>query len=280
MSVMQNSNIDLITDKIMDFIVQEGPGILGALLVLVVGWKIVSFLVYWLDKLFQKTDFDDALESFVVSVVSIGLRIILLVSVAGMLGFETTTLITMLGAMAFAVGMALQGSLSNFAGGVLILIFKPFKVGDFIEAQGYTGTVKTLQIFQTILHTIDNKEVIIPNGDISNGAIINYSATGKRRIDMVFGIDYGDDLKKAKGILQKIIKEDMRVLKENNRKNNIVLGNLGDNSVEIYCQVWVNSIDYLGFKYDMNEKVKEEFDKNNINFPYPQQDIHLIKDGL
>ncbi len=280
MSVIQNSNIDLITDKIIDFIVQEGPGILGALLVLVIGWKIINFFVYWLDKLFQRTDFDDALESFVVSVVSIGLRIILLVSVAGMLGFETTTLITMLGAMAFAVGMALQGSLSNFAGGVLILIFKPFKVGDFIEVQGYTGTVKTLQIFQTILHTIDNKEVIIPNGDISNGAIINYSATGKRRIDMVFGIGYGDDLKKAKGILQKIIKEDRRVLKENNRKNNIVLGNLGDNSVEIYCQVWVNSIDYLGFKYDMNEKVKEEFDKNNINFPYPQQDIHLIKDGL
>lgn len=275
MSNMQNLNF--IFDKVVNFISQNGPSIFGALLVFVIGWKIIGIIVHWLDKIFQKTDFDDALESFVVSLVSIGLRIILLVSVAGMLGFETTTLITILGAMAFAIGMALQGSLSNFAGGVLILIFKPFKVGDFIEAQGYTGTVKTLQIFQTILHTIDNKEIIIPNGDISNGAIINYSATGKRRVDMIFGIDYDDDLKKAKEIIEKIIKEDKRVLKENNRKNNVVLGNLGESSVEIYCQIWVKSSDYLGIKYDMNEKVKKEFDKNGITFPFPQQDVHLIK---
>ncbi len=273
---MKYFNIDTITDKLIDFAKQSGPSILGALLILIVGWKIIGNIVVWLDKLFQKTDFDKALEDFIVNLVSIGLRIILLVSVAGMLGFETTTLVTMLGAMAFAIGMALQGSLSNFAGGILILIFKPFKVGDFIEAQEYTGTVKTLQIFQTILHTVDNKEIIIPNGDISNGAIINYSATGKRRLDMTFGIDYSDDLKKAKEIIEKVIKNNDKILK-NYKQNNVVLGNLGDSAVEIYCQIWVKSKDYLSVKYDMNEKIKEEFDKNNINFPFPQQTVHLHK---
>ena len=276
MNILDNLNYNGIWDKIMDFVVKNIPSVLGALTVLIIGWKLVNLIVNWLNKLFQKTDFDEALESFIVSLVSVGLRIILLISVAGMLGFETTTLITMLGAMAFAIGMALQGSLSNFAGGILILIFKPFRAGDFIETQGYTGTVKSLQIFQTILHTIDNKEIIIPNGDISNSSIINYSATGKRRVEMVFGIDYNDDFKKAKSILQNIIKEDKRVLKDF-RSNNIVLGNLGESAVEIYCQVWVKSDDYLSFKYDMNERVKEEFDKNGINFPYPQQTIHLIK---
>ena len=276
MNILDNLNYSGIWDKIMDFVVKNTPSVLGALAVLIIGWKLVNLIVNWLNKIFQKTDFDEALESFIVSLVSVGLRIILLISVAGMVGFETTTLITMLGAMAFAIGMALQGSLANFAGGILILIFKPFRAGDFIETQGYTGTVKSLQIFQTILHTVDNKEIIIPNGDISNSSIINYSATGRRRVEMVFGIDYNDDLKKAKEILENIVKKDKRVLKDF-RQNNIVVGNLGESAVEIYCQVWVKSSDYLSFKYDMNEKVKEEFDKNNINFPYPQQTVHLTK---
>ncbi len=270
-----NINTELIFDKIADIATKIGPQIALALLALFVGWKIIGYLVSALERVFEKTQFDEALESFLVSIASVGLKIILVVSVAGMLGFETSSLVAMLGAMAFAVGMALQGSLGNFAGGVLLLIFKPFKAGDFIEVQGHTGKVVALQIFQTILRTSDNKQIFIPNGDLSNGTIINYSATGIRRLDMIFGIGYDDDLKKAKKILEKIATKDERVLQ--NKDITITLGNLGDSAVEIYCRVWVKSKDYWSLKFDMNEKVKEAFDKAGISFPYPQTDVHLVK---
>ena len=270
-----NIDINTLIEKITELGFKIGPSLLWAVIVLFVGWKIIGWAIAFLEKTFEKTDFEESLESFIVSIASIGLKVILLVSVAGMLGFETTTLITMLGAMAFAVGMALQGSLGNFAGGVLLLVFKPFKAGDFIEAQGHTGKVVALQIFQTILRTSDNKQVVIPNGDLSNGTIVNYSATGTRRLDMVFGIGYDDDLKKAKKILEKLVGKDVRVLK--NKDIKIALGNLGDSAVDIYCRVWVKSSDYWNVKFDMNEKVKEAFDKAGISFPYPQSDVHLVK---
>jgi len=270
-----NIEINTLVEQVVALILKTGPGLLWALVVLFVGWKGIGYLVHMLERVFEKTEFDEGLESFLTSLASIGLKMVLLVSVAGMLGFETTTLITMLGAMAFAVGMALQGSLANFAGGVLLLVFKPFKAGDFIEAQGYKGKVAAVQIFQTILRTTDNKQVVIPNGDLSNGSITNYSATGTRRVDMVFGIGYDDDLKKAKEILEKLVGEDERVLKDKDIK--IALGNLGDSAVEIYCRVWVKSKDYWAVKFAMNESVKEAFDNAGISFPYPQQDVHLVK---
>ncbi len=270
-----NVDIASIVDQIVILAWKVGPNILWSLIVLVAGWKAIGFLIRALERLFEKTDFDEALESFLLSIASIGLKIILIVGVAGMLGFETSTLVAMFGAMAFAVGMALQGSLGNLAGGVLLLIFKPFKAGDFIEVQGYKGRVVALQIFQTILRTADNKQIFIPNGDLSNGAIINYSATGKRRLDMVFGIGYGDDLKKAKDILNNLAQSDERIFKD--PAPIIKLGNLGDSAIEIYFRVWVKSEDYWDVKFDMNEKVKEEFDKAGVNFPYPQMDVHLSK---
>ncbi len=270
-----NINIEALVRQVTELGLSVGPGLLWALVVLFVGWRVIGWAVKLLERAFEKTDFEESLESFIVSIASIGLKVILLVSVAGMLGFETTTLITMLGAMAFAVGMALQGSLANFAGGVLLLVFKPFKAGDMVEAQGYKGKVVAVQIFQTILRTVDNKQVVIPNGDLSNGSIVNYSATGTRRVDMVFGIGYDDDLKKAKGILEKLVGEDERVLKDKDVK--IVLGNLGDSAVEVYCRVWVKTSDYVAVKFDMNERVKEAFDEAGISFPYPQQDVHVVK---
>lgn len=264
-----------ITQKAIELAISAGPKLLMAILTLVVGFYLIGWAVKLLNKAFEKTDFDESLERFIASIVSVGLKIILLVSVAGMLGFETTSLIAMLGAMAFAVGMALQGSLANFAGGVLLLVFKPFKVGDYIEAQGHSGTVVETQIFQTILTTPDNKKVIIPNGDLSNGSVINYSAMSTRRIDFVFGIGYSDDIKKAKDILEGLVKADKRIHTESAPQ--IVVGNLGDSAVDIYCRVWVGSGDYWGVKFDMLENAKSEFDKAGISIPYPQTDVHLIK---
>lgn len=265
--------MELLLEKGTDLLLTVGPKLLWAIIVLVVGLYIIKFLVHALEKVFQKTDFDESLEGFLVSLTSVGLKIILLVSVAGMLGFETTSLVAMLGAMAFAVGMALQGSLANFAGGVLILVFKPFRAGDLIEAQGHKGKVVDVQIFQTLLKTADNKRIIIPNGDLSNGSIINYSSTGERRLDFVFGIGYDDDLKKAKGILEELTQKDERILKDKDIQ--IVLGNLGDSAVEIYVRAWVPTDEYWNVYFDMNENVKERFDAEGISFPYPQQDVHI-----
>lgn len=268
-------SIEIILEKITALALVAGPKILLALITLVVGLYIISWIVKLLNKAFEKTDFDESLEGFIASFVSVGLKVILLVSVAGMLGLETTTLIAMLGAMAFAVGMALQGSLANFAGGVLLLVFKPFKVGDYIEAQGHAGTVEEIQIFQTTLKTPDNKKIIIPNGDLSNGSIVNYSTASTRRVNLVFGIGYNDDLKKAKEILTNIVKEESKVLKD--PEPQIVVGNLGDNAVEIYCRIWVKSDDYWDVNFSMTEKVKLTFDKEDISFPFPQRDVHFIK---
>ncbi len=270
-----NIDLNVIISKLSAILADIGPNLLWSAITLFIGWKVISYIVVLTEKAFERVDFDESLESFLTSVISIGLKIILLVTVAGMLGLETTTLITVLGAMAFAVGMALQGSLANLAGGVLILVFKPFKVGDFIEAQGYTGTVKAIQIFQTILLTPDNKQITIPNGDLSNGAVTNYTATGQRRLDMVFGIGYGDDLAKVKSLLNKIVLEDKRVLK--NKDIQIVLGNLADSAVEVYVRVWVKSADYMDLKFDLNERVKEMFDQEGISIPYPQMDVHVDK---
>jgi small conductance mechanosensitive channel len=272
-----NIDIQTLLDKALELAQVVGPKLLLAILVLAVGWRVVNYLVHVLERVFEKTELDEGLESFITSLASISMRIILVISVAGMLGFETTTLITVLGAMAFAVGMALQGSLGNLAGGVLILIFKPFRTGDFIEAQGHKGTVRSIQIFQTILRTPDNKQIVIPNGDLSNGAITNYSATGKRRLDMVFGIGYDDDLQKAKEILQTLAESDERVLRGDDHPIQIMLGNLADSAVEVYCRVWVKSDDYWPLKFDMQERVKAEFSKAGISIPYPQLDVYVSK---
>ena len=175
------------------------------------------------------------------------------------------------------VGLALQGSLGNFAGGVLILMFKPFKVGDVIDAQGFLGSVTGIQIFNTIIHTPDNKKIIIPNGALSSGPITNYSAEEKRRVDLLFGIGYGDDIKKAKVILSKIIAEDSRIVNDP-AEPFIAVKELADSSVNIVVRVWANAGDYWGIYFDMQEKVKLTFDKENISIPFPQRDVHMFQE--
>jgi small conductance mechanosensitive channel len=190
-----------------------------------------------------------------------------------MIGIETTSFIAVLGAAGLAIGLALQGSLANFAGGVLLLIFRPYKVGDFVDAAGQMGVVKKIEIFSTILTTGDNKTIIIPNGAISNSPITNFSTQATRRVDIVFGIGYDDDLKKAKQVLKEIIDADERIHKD--PEPLIVISNLGDSSVDITTRSWVDSGDYWGVYFDLTEKAKLAFDENGISIPYPQTDVHL-----
>ncbi len=199
----------------------------------------------------------------------------LLISVASMIGIETTSFIAVVGAAGLAIGLALQGSLANFAGGVLILIFKPFKVGDTIEAEGHLGSVSEIQILYTVLNTFDNKRIVIPNGSLSNATLINVSVYDKRRCDMTFGIGYDDDIDKAKKVLQRLFEEDERSLTDPAPR--ICVGGLGDNSVDLMFRPWVATDDLWPYYWDMQEKVKKAFDEEGISIPYPQRDVHLYK---
>ena len=193
-----------------------------------------------------------------------------------MVGIATTSFIALLGAAGLAIGLALQGSLANFASGVLILIFKPYKINDFIEAAGIKGTVHEIQVFNTVLKTPDNKTIIIPNSQVSAGTITNYSTEATRRVDMTFGIGYSDDIDKAKSVLSKLLKEDSRVL--DNPEIMIVVSELADSSVNFSVRGWVKAADYWGVYFDMHEKVKKTFDKENISIPFPQTDVHLFQE--
>jgi small conductance mechanosensitive channel len=261
----------------MDYVVelawQYGPPLLMALLVLMVGMWIVNRVVRLTRTGMEKASVEPTLARFLGSLVSVGLKALLLISVASMIGIETTSFIAILGAAGLAIGLALQGSLGNFAGGVLVLLFKPFKVGDFIDAQGVAGTVAEIQIFSTIIKTADNKVIIVPNGAVSNGVITNYSKEATRRVDFVFGIGYGDDIKKAKEVIARLVDADERALKDPAAK--IVVSEQADSSVNITCRVWVNAADYWGVKFDLTENVKLTFDAEGISFPFPQQDVHM-----
>ena len=192
-----------------------------------------------------------------------------------MIGIETTSFVAIIGAAGLAVGLALQGSLANFAGGVLILLFKPFKVGDVVETQGYLGKVHEIRIFNTVMKTFDNKTIIIPNGAVSGSSIVNFSTEPQRRVDMTFGIGYGDDIKKAKQILQNLVDADSRILKE--PAPQIALSELGDSSVNFVVRVWCEAAEYWNIYFEMQEKVKMTFDQEGISIPFPQRDVHLYQ---
>jgi len=263
--------------KGIELIMGYGPKLLLAIVVLIVGNIIIKWLKKIIIKAMDKGKVEVSLQRFLVSLISIGLRILLLISVASMIGIATTSFVAILGATTFAIGLALQGSLSNFAGGVLILLLKPFKVGDVIEAQGYLGKVHEIQIFNTILKTFDNKVIYIPNGSLSNGNITNYSQEPIRRVDMTFGIGYGDDIKKAKDVLISIVEQDSRVLQD--PAPIIAVSNLGDSSVDFAVKVWCDTAEYWNVFFDMQEKVKLTFDEKGISIPFPQTDVHLYKEN-
>lgn len=272
---MDNINLEAILQQITELAATHGLKLLLALITLWIGWKVVNLICKGLRKWFNKADYDEALETFIYSLVSMGLKVMLIISCAGIAGFPTTSFVAVLGAAGLAVGMALSGTLQNFAGGVLILILKPFKVGDFIETQGHSGKVRSIQIFNTIINTGDNKRIILPNGPVATGALINYSAENKRRVDMLFGIGYDDDIDQAKGILQKLIDADSRI--DTTPEPFIAVKELADSSVNLVVRVWADTSDYWDVFFAMHENVKKSFDKEGISIPYPQTDVHLHK---
>ncbi|XOV83198.1 MAG: mechanosensitive ion channel family protein [bacterium] len=264
-------------DQGVEMAIQYGPRLLLAIIVLLVGLWIVKRVVNVVNKGLNASKTDPTLAKFLGSLTSIVLKALLFISVASMVGIETTSFIAILGAAGLAIGLALQGSLANFAGGVLILMFRPYKVGDFVDAQGVSGTVSAIQIFNTIIKTPDNKVIIVPNGSISNGIITNFSAEETRRVDFVFGIGYNDDIAKTKETLKAIFAADERVFAD--PEPFVVLSELADSSVNFTCRVWVNASDYWGVYFDTMEAVKLRFDAENISIPYPQQDVHLHQVG-
>ncbi|MEQ8690227.1 MAG: mechanosensitive ion channel [Pseudomonadales bacterium] len=260
-------------DKAVEMAMEYGPQLVLAIVVLLVGLWIVNKVIDGVRAGLDKSNTDPTLAKFLGSLASVILKALLFISVAGMIGIETTSFIAVLGAAGLAIGLALQGSLANFAGGVLILLFRPYKVGDFIDAQGVMGTVAEIQIFTTIIRTGDNKRIIVPNGSISNGIITNFSAEAKRRVDFTFGIGYDDDIKKAKDTLKRIMSEDSRIHAD--PEPMVVVAELADSSVNFTVRVWVDAGDYWGVFFDTTEKVKLVFDEEGISIPYPQQDVHM-----
>lgn len=268
-------NFHIYWDRFLEFLIFYTPKVLLAVLVLIVGLWLIKRLVKLLDKIMNRREIDKSLHGFIDSLAGIILKILLILTVISMVGIETTSFVAILASAGFAIGMALQGSLGNFAGGVLILFLKPFKVGDFIQAQGFEGTVQSIQIFHTILLTPDNKRIILPNGSLSNNAIINYTAEAKRRLDLSFSISYKETIENAKELISHIIGSDSRILTD--PEPLIAVGQLGENGVILTVRVWCETNEYWNIYFDINEKVKMEFDKNSITMPNPQRDIHVYK---
>lgn len=259
---------------VQDYAVPWGIKIALALVIFVVGRWVAKGIVKLLKKLLSRSDkVDPMLVNFIASIANALLLLVVVIAALDQLGVDTTSLVALIGAAGLAIGLALQGSMQNFAAGVMILVFKPFKSGDFIEAGGVSGVVETVNIFSSTMRTGDNKEVIVPNGSIYSGSIINYSKRDTRRVDMVFGIGYDDDIRQAKAILEKLVSEDERILTE--PAPVVALSELGDSSVNFIVRPWVNSGDYWAVLWDMNEKVKLAFDEAGISIPYPQMDVHL-----
>lgn len=270
---MENINFDQILETITPHVLNLGK----AILILIIGLFIIKKLQQALKALMLKKNVDTSLVPFLLSLTGITMKAVLIISVIGILGVETTSFAALIGAAGLAVGMALSGTLQNFAGGVMILIFKPFKVGDVVEAQGYTGSVSEIQIFNTIMKTPDNKTIIIPNGGLSTGSMVNYSTEATRRVDWTFGIGYGDSTEKGREILERLIASDERILKD--PAPFIAVSALADSSVNFVVRAWVKAPDYWGVHFDMNEKVYNEFNKEGLSIPFPQMDVHLHKNN-
>lgn len=249
-----------------------------ALAIFFVGKWVAKQLVKLTERLLRKAKVEEMLVNFVSSIVNVLLLLVVIIAALNQLGVDTTSLIALVGAAGLAIGLSLQDSLKNFAAGVMLVVFKPFREGDFVEVAGVSGVVEHIQIFNTIMRTGDNREVIVPNGAIYSGVITNFSARDTRRVDMVFGIGYEDDLRKAKQVLTEIIEADERVLKD--PAPVIAVSELADSSVNFVVRPWVNSADYWAVLWDTTEAVKVRFDEENISIPYPQMDVHVSKDAL
>ncbi|MCP4126406.1 MAG: mechanosensitive ion channel [Gammaproteobacteria bacterium] len=260
---------------ITNYVVPWGVNIVLALVIFIIGRILSKMLVRLLKKILHRTGMDDILINFISSIVNSALLLFIIIASLDQLGVDTTSLIAILGAAGLAVGLALQNSLQNFASGVMLIIFRPFKAGDMVEAGGASGVVESITIFNTVMRTGDNREVVVPNGAIYNGTITNYSARTTRRIDMVFGIGYEDDIKLAKEIMQQILTSDDRILKQ--PEPLVAVAELADSSVNFNVRPWVNTPDYWAVKFDLTERIKLAFDDKGISIPYPQMDLHMDK---
>ncbi|CJK99482.1 mechanosensitive ion channel protein [Streptococcus pneumoniae] len=273
--------MDLSVDYLVDLseawlpvALQYGAQVTLALLTFLFGWWLINTLTAKVSSLLQRRQVDPTLHGFIGSLASVVLKVLLLVSVASMIGVETTSFIAVIGAAGLAIGLALQGSLANFAGGVLILLFRPFRVGEWIEAQGIAGTVNSIQIFHTVLKTGDNKTVVVPNGALSNGHITNFSREPRRRADINIGIDYSSDIKLARQILLEIA-EDPRVLRE--PEPVVFVTGLGDSSVNLSLRVWVATADFWPVTFSFTEQAKERLTAAGVGIPFPQRVVHIVQ---
>ncbi|MEP3209632.1 MAG: mechanosensitive ion channel domain-containing protein [Maribacter sp.] len=263
-------------DKAINFVTDYGPKIIGAILIYVIGSWIIKKLTNMLEKVMMKKDYDEALQKFLSNLVGWALKVFLIIVVISKLGVETTSFAAVIAAAGLAIGLALQGSLANFAGGVLLIIFKPFKIGDLIEAQGVTGVVKEIEIFTTKLTTPDNKLAIVPNGAMGNGNIINYTAEGKIRVDTMVGIGYDEDIKKAKTVLMEVLTSNPKVLQDPAPSVNVA--NLGDSSVDLAVRPFCKPEDYWDVYFATVEGSKIALDNAGIEIPYPHA-VEIQKEG-
>lgn len=261
-------------ELIKTYVIPLGIKIVIAFVVLFLGRWLIKLVKNAIGKVMARRNADPSLNSFLMSLVSVLLTFFLIMAIIGILGINTSSLVALLASAGLAIGMALSGTLQNFAGGVMIMLFRPFKVGDFISAQGYEGTVSEIQIFNTHLLTTDNKSVILPNGALSTGSMTVFSKQTTRRVDWVFSIAYGDDYDKAKAVLKRLCDDDKRILKS--PEVFIALSKLNNSSVDITVRAWVNTADYWGVFFSMNELVYKAFANEGLNIPFPQMDVHLV----
>ena len=269
------SRLDELIDRLYDVSLNAGKHIIAALLVLMVGRLLVKLLNRLVAKMLDRRHIDVGVQSFLRSAVNILLTTLLVVSVIGALGINTTSFAALLASAGVAVGMALSGNLQNFAGGIVVLLFKPYKVGDWIESQGVEGSVVEIQIFHTILRTADNKIVFVPNGSMSTAVVTNYSCEATRRLQWTVGVDYGEDVERVKVVVAEVLKNEPRIL--TTPQPLIVVEALADSSVNIMVRVWVKQEDYWDVHYEMYQKIYDSFNAAGINFPYPQQTVHIVK---
>lgn len=262
-------------DSATELLMHYGPKLLAAIAIFFIGKFVANWVKRLVSKVMTKGKVDPLIIGFTSSLVYMAMMVFVVVATLGQIGIQTTSFIAILGAAGLAIGLALQGSLANFAAGFLLIIFRPFKEGDVIEAAGVTGKVDLIQIFTTTLKTPDNKIIIIPNAKLGSDNIINYSAQKTRRVDMVVGVSYDADLKEVRNILEDIIAKDTRILKD--PEHLVAVGELADNSVNFFVRVWVESGDYWGVFFDANETVKLRLDEAGIGIPYPQRDVHLYE---
>lgn len=273
--VASSEEAPAILDKIQAIGIEYGAKVLGALLVLIIGMWIVKLIKNSVVKLMEKKEVDPTLISFLAALVSVALKVFVIVAALGKLDIKTASFVAVLGAAGLAIGLAMQGSLANFASGVLMIIFKPFSIGDFIEAGGSTGSVVEISIFTTILDSPDNKRIIVPNAQVMGGSITNFNANGTRRVDLVAGIGYGDDIDKAKSVLDGILAADDRILK--NPAPTVAVVEMADSSVNFVVRPWATGADYWDVYFDTTESIKKRFDQENISIPFPQRDVHLYE---